>query len=182
MLNKYGVSNGLQLEKARDSRRTEDSKLRQTITTKETNLKKYGVVNVFAAQEIKDKIAQTNLNKYGFANVMHTGLFEVGYKWKNYKMPSGKLIRIQGYEDKLLDILLNTFDESDLIICRKDMPEFWYIINNTRKRYFPDVYIPKTNTIYEVKSKWTAKQNVEMNEKKFKSVIDSGYNFELVIF
>ena len=63
------------------------------------------------------------------------------------------------------------------------MPEFWYKDAGGKKhRYFPDVYIPKTNTIYEVKSEYTLNINLEGNELKFQSVIDSGYNFNLKIY
>ncbi len=38
----------------------------KNIRTKETNLKKYGVENVFQSDEIKDKIKKTNIKKYGY--------------------------------------------------------------------------------------------------------------------
>lgn len=149
---------------------------------KATNLRKYGVENVFQAEEIKNKIKVDNLRKYGFENVSQTGLFESGYKWKDYILPSGKMLRIQGYENFLLDELLNVYNESDIITSRIDMPIFLYELDCKTKRYFPDAYIPSTNTIYEVKSEWTAKQNIEMNEKKFQAVKDAGFNFILKIF
>lgn len=35
------------------------------------------------------------------------------------------------------------------------MPSIWYDANNKKKRYFPDIYIKKENTIIEVKSDYT---------------------------
>ena len=54
--------------------------------------------------------------------------------------------------------------------------------NNKKSRYFCDIYIPKTNTIYEVKSTWTYNLNIEVNLLKKQTCIDAGYNFELWIF
>ena len=54
--------------------------------------------------------------------------------------------------------------------------------NNKKSRYFCDIYIPKTNTIYEVKSTWTYERNIEVNLLKKQACIDAGFNFELYIF
>ena len=63
------------------------------------------------------------------------------------------------------------------------MPEIWYIgTDNKQHRYFPDVYIPKTNTIYEVKSEYTLNVNLEINELKFQAVKSAGYNFILKVY
>ena len=63
------------------------------------------------------------------------------------------------------------------------MPEIWYIgTDNKQHRYFPDVYIPKTNTIYEVKSEYTLNINLEINKLKFQAVKDAGYNFVLKVY
>lgn len=131
-----------------------------------------------------EKRNQTNIERYGVANISQASLnTNAGYRWKEYKLPSGKIIKYQGYEDKLLDKLLERYDENDIITSRGEMPEFWYIgLDNKKHRYFPDVYIPKTNTIYEVKSEYTLNINLEVNKLKFESVIDSGYKFELTIF
>lgn len=126
----------------------------------------------------------TCLDRYGVINFSQASLnMNNGYRWKEYTLPSGKIIKYQGYEDKLLDKLLECYDENDIITSRGEMPEFWYIgLDNKKHRYFPDAYIPKINTIYEVKSEYTLNISLETNELKFKSVIDSGYKFELIIF
>jgi hypothetical protein len=41
--------------------------------------------------------------------------------WKDYTMPSGKIIRVQGYEIFALDLLLRTYKEEDLIINLKEI-------------------------------------------------------------
>ena len=44
------------------------TKINQQINVKKTNLKKYGVENLFQSKEIKEKIKLTNLEKYGVEN------------------------------------------------------------------------------------------------------------------
>jgi hypothetical protein len=44
------------------------------------------------------------------------------------------------------------------------------------------MFIPKTNTIYEVKSTWTYKNGLDTITLKKQACEDAGYNFELYIF
>ncbi len=167
-LKNYGVSNPNKSQTIKDKKA-------------KTCLDKYGFSNPSKSQTIKDKKAKTCLDKYGFENYMQTGNVTPTYQWKDYQMPSGKIIKIQGYENFLLDELLNTFEESEVLTSRTDMPQFWYVINDTKHRYFPDVYIPSTNTIYEVKSAYTLKESKKdgIYSLKMESVIAAGYNYIL---
>jgi len=146
------------------------------------NLQKYGVEYIVQKEEIKQKSRETCLKKYGVPNFSQSPLSTNGYRWKSYVLPSGKIIKIQGYENFLLDELLKIYPESEIKTNRSDMPEFWYTLNDKKHRYFPDVFIPSTSTIFEVKSKWTIKCDVEMNKSKFQSVKNAGYNFVLKIY
>jgi hypothetical protein len=147
--------------------------------TKKAKLEKYEDENYNNPSKHKE----TCKLKYGVENFSQSIYASNGYKWHDYELPSGKIIRLQGYENKLLDELLKEYSEDEILTHRKDMPEFWYTCNEgKRRRYFPDVYIPKTNTIYEVKSDYTLMCNKEINELKFQSVIDGGYKFELKVY
>lgn len=162
-LNKYGNENYVNLE--------------QRI---ETNIIKYGVKSILCNQEWKEHRVY---EKYGVKNIMQTGLFTDEYKWKEYPLPSGKIIKYQGYENYLLDELLLEYREDEILTSRADMPEFWYIgLDDKKHRYFPDVYIPKTKTIYEVKSGWTLEKYKDINVLKFQAVKDAGYNFKLKVY
>lgn len=155
---------------------------------KETSLERYGFENPAKNEEIKNKINTNNqktcLLRYGVKNISQAGLdTNSGYKWKEYTLPSGKIIKYQGYEDKLLDELLLEYHEDEILTSRADMPEFWYIgLDGKNHRYFPDCYIPKTNTIYEVKSEWTLNSSFETNILKFNSVRYKGYNLKIMIY
>lgn len=50
--------------------RTEEDNLKYIQNRKYTNIKKYGVDNVFKLKYVQDNIKKTNLNKYGFENPM----------------------------------------------------------------------------------------------------------------
>jgi len=143
-----------------------------------TCMRRYGVP--FYANV--DKRKSTCMKRYGVPFYSQSNLASNGYKWKDYELPSGKIIRIQGYENFLLDELLEHYSEDKIKTSRKDMPEFWYELDGKTRRYFPDVFIPETNTIYEVKSEYTLGRNIEMNKMKFQSVLDSGCNFELKVY
>ena len=106
------------------------------------------------------------------------------FRLKTYTFHCGNTIQVQGYEPLLLDILVKqgyTFE--DIIVSRTQVPEIWYKnTNNKKSRYYCDIYIPKTNTIYEVKSTWTYNKDTDNVLLKKQACLDNGYNFELYIF
>jgi hypothetical protein len=102
-------------------------------------------------------------------------------RYKDYIFPSGKVERIQGYENKALDELLKIYTEDEIICNRATIPKFWY----GSKKYYPDIYIPKDNLIIEVKSNWTYSGTAEClanNLLKEKACKDAGYNFRFMIY
>ena len=73
-----------------------------------------------------------------------------------------------------------TYD--DITVKRTDVPEIWYEKNNKKHRYYCDMYISKINTIYEVKSTWTYKKDIDKIPLKKQACIDSGYLFKLYVY
>lgn len=106
-------------------------------------------------------------------------------RFKDYILPSGKIVRIQGYEGLALDKLLKDFDETDLLIQRKEIEneigKIIYKYNDIEHQYIPDIYIKSLHKIIEVKSSWTYKSQLELNKLKEQSCIDAGLNFEFMI-
>lgn len=155
---------------------------------KKTCLEKYGVEHISQKEDYTKKCKETSLKKYGVEYPMQNA--EVSekssknsYKFKQFTFPCGNTIQVQGYEPFILDILVkegHTYEE--IITKRTEVPEIWYNINGINKRYYCDVYIPKTNTIYEVKSTWTNTKDIDKNKLKKQACIDNGYNFQLYIF
>ncbi len=151
----------------------------------ETTRKHYNVDNPFQSEIIKEQMKVTNLKNLGVEYPAQAGINATGFKHKPYTFPSGKISPVQGYEPKLLDELVLIYEENEILTDRKDMPEFWYFTeDNKEHRYFPDVYIPKDNLIYEVKSEWTLEQEKKKGTYNLKkqSVIDAGFKFILKIY
>lgn len=106
-------------------------------------------------------------------------------KYRNYKMPSGKIVKIQGFEDRAITLLLQNFQESDLVIGTKEINKvvgkILYSNKSETHRYYPDIFIKSQNKIIEVKSKWSYNLHKEINELKKQASIDKGFKFEFMI-
>ena len=108
------------------------------------------------------------------------------YKYKKYEMPSGKIVNLQGYENYALSELLLHYEESDIILERKNIINTiglikYEFLGNTHT-YFPDFYIKSVNTIIEVKSNYTFNANKEKNLAKEHACQQQGFNFKFMIF
>lgn len=144
----------------------------------------YGVEWPSQLDIIKNKKIKTCLQNHGVEwpsqnEIIHKK--QQKYKWKSFILPSGRIINIQGNEDKALNYLLKNIYSENEIKIHKGVPSIWYSQNNKKHRYYPDFYIPKENLIVEVKSKYTWNYNLEKNLLKIKATTDSGYKFQLII-
>jgi hypothetical protein len=102
-------------------------------------------------------------------------------KRKMFTLPSGKTIKVLGYEDNFLNFVFKNeiLKEEEIIYQAKSIP---YKQNNVSRKYLPDFYIPKYNLIVEIKSKYTIKLSGLSNLLcKRKGVLDAGYDFCLVL-
>ena len=106
-------------------------------------------------------------------------------RYKDYTMPSGKIIKVQGYEDLALDILLKTYNEDD-IVCGQPILKitgdiFYEDKNGNKHMYIPDIYVKSTDTIYEVKSQYTYEIHLDDNLRKQEACLKAGHKFEFII-
>jgi len=192
-IKKFGVENPMM-----------DSKI--VNKAKQTCLKKYGFTSYSQTTESKmsqveysqkmfgsdyyftsNKFRQHNLEKFGVEHVMHNPEIaekssKNAYRMKKYTWKTGEISLVQGYEP----IVLRELEEvgycyCDVLTAPTDMPEIWYNFCLEEHRYYPDIYIPKENTLIEVKSEWTLDLHKEKNEAKFKAVKDLGFNFRLEV-
>ena len=108
-----------------------------------------------------------------------------GFKRKDFKLPSGRIVKLQGYEPQVLEQLLQIYPEYDIIIDEREIfhniGKISYIFNEKERRYYPDFYIKSTNTIIEVKSQWTFNLEKEKNLIKEQACLQQGFNFEFKI-
>ena len=174
---KYGFEYGLQSELVKEK-------------TKQTNLEKYGLANPLQREDIKEKCKQTNLKKYG---VEHSSqcpeIYEKqnknSYYLKDYILPSGNTIKIQGYEHYALDELLKKDNilQEDVITGSINVPTIWYNdSNNKKRRHFVDIFIPSINKCIEVKSTWTFKKQKEIVFLKQTAAKELGFLYEIWVY
>lgn len=175
---------------------------------KATCMEKYGVDNAGRDPEIKKKINDSYIKKYGMhplktpeiiAKRAETCLKIYGghpnqnkevqakseatsYKFRDYNMPSGKIVKVQGYEDIGLDELVQKYEEDDILVGRSAIPTIDYYINDTKHVYFPDFMIKSENKIIEIKSEWTIQLKRGNVEEKALATIKAGYKYEIWVY
>jgi len=176
-LETYGFEYGLQNKEVKEKRKI-------------TNLAKYGVENQLQRKEIREKIRETNLEKYGVEFSMQNPetmekQIKSSYYLKDYKLPSGDLIKIQGFEHYALDELFKceNINENDIITGCKNVPVVWYNDATDKKhRHYVDIYIPLQNKCIEVKSTWTFKMQKETIFLKQQAAKEVGYLYEIWVY
>ena len=194
-LDKYGVEFSLQSLDIRN--KGNDTKINKygdkNFNNREkyitTNIEKYGVENPSQNDEIKQKKIETCLKNYGVEHpLQNPEIIDKAckslYKSKDYILPSGRTIKIQGYEHYALDeIIQYGILEEDIINGCSNVPEIWYEdIENKRHRHFVDIFIPSQNRMIEVKSTWTAEKGKEYIFLKQEAGKRAGYLYEIWIY
>lgn len=162
--------------------------------SRQTCLKRYGVEYVNQIKEVRNKFIQTCLKKYGTENPQQNKeiknkttktMFErygddyskTRQKYKKYVLPSGKEVSVQGYEHNVIDELLKFFNEEEINIHQ--VPKIFYEYEGQIRFHLPDIFIPKTNTLIEVKSPYTLNIKLEQNLLKQKAAQEQGYSYEI---
>ena len=106
--------------------------------------------------------------------------FKNYFKFKEYIFESGRIEHVQGYEPQAIDMLLEIFNEDEIVVG-DGVPVIDYIDGMKNRKYYPDIFIPSINTIIEVKSDFTYNVNLHQNKMKEKFAIKSGYEFHFMI-
>lgn len=198
-MERYGVERPLQNEEIQNKMKINSfekygvshfSKTEESIQQhKNTCIKKYGVECNLQLSECKEKIKKTCLEKYGFEHpAQNPEIMEKcsknAYKSKDYTLPSGKIIKYQGYENFALDELLqHGILEDDIVNDCADVPKIWYNgLDKKEHRYYVDLFIPQQNKCIEVKSTYTITQDNETIKLKQQAVKDAGYACEIWVY
>jgi hypothetical protein len=156
----------------------------------ESNLEKYGHKNVFETDEVKLKSQNSSLLKYGTlfpmqdAEVSQKNLNSC-FKSKEYKFPSGKIVKVQGYEPLGLDylILKEKINEDDIFTNRTDIPKVYYKGTDGKQHvYFVDIFIKSQNRCIEIKSEYTFNKDKENVFLKQQALKDEGYECEIWVY
>ena len=155
---------------------------------KKTNQQRYGAENPFQSEEIKEKIKKTNQQRYGYPFACQNPLIaekasKSARTFKPYIFPSGKMVKIQGYEHFALNRLLEFFEETDIITGCKNVPHITYLDSENNSHYHtPDIFIPKQNRCIEVKSTWTFAKKQDSVLLKQQYAKEKGLNYEIWIY
>lgn len=199
-LERYGVEYPLQCDEIKDKIKetnlerygfeyaTQSEEVKEK--TRETCLKKYGFEFATQHPDTKRKVIETNRIKYGVDNIMHNEeIYKrhlmACYKTKDYKLPSGKIIQIQGYENFGLDYIFKTYNpkESNIITQRDKVPEIlWFDENGKQHRHYVDIFYLSRNTCIEIKSTWTIKLDTENIFLKQKYAKEAGYRYQIWVY
>ena len=174
----------------------------------ETNLARYGFINTGSLQSVKDKIQNTYKEKFGMHPKKTKGVQDKwkatclekygghpnqnldvqikseanSFHYKDYMLPSGNVIKYQGYENTALDELIQLYEEEDIGIGRSNVPTIEYHVGNVKHVYFPDLFIKSENKIIEVKSLWTITLTRGNVEEKALATIAAGYKYEIWVY
>lgn len=186
--------------------KTQESKVK----IKNTILSKYGVDNISKLDEVKkrksyklinrteeekkitrDKYKSTILERYGVEHLSQDSdfleeLLKKSFSYKSYRLPSGKIISLQGYEPKVMDYLLKKYEEDDILYTNKSIEnkigKIFYQNIDKVSRYFPDLYIISENKIVEVKSTFTYDLDIVKNMSKKEECLRRGIKFDFIIY
>jgi hypothetical protein len=155
---------------------------------KDTCIKKYGKEHISQVDSIQKIKKENNIKKYGCE--WHMQVPEIAekvcknaLKSKIYKFPSGKTIKVQGYEPFALKNLIENeqIDENNIVVGCKNVPKIWYIDKKGKKRrHYVDIYIPSQNKCIEVKSIWTVKKENVFIKKQ--AAEELGYLYEILVY
>lgn len=174
----YGVSNVMQVNEIKSKQQ-------------ESLFQSYGVYSPMHSEELKSKCLtnarETILDKYGVTNIMHLPEYVEKAQAhsssnKTYTWKSGETVTVQGYEDIVLSELESigvTFN--DVKTNKSDVPEIWYEFEGKRRRYYPDIYIPKQNLLIEVKSEYYMLKYFQENLSKAIASKNAGYQFKFEV-
>ena len=184
------------------------SKIHMIEKAKATCMEKFGFDNAGRAPEIKKKINDSYIKKYGMHPLKTPEIITkraetclkiygghpnqnkdvqakseaTAFSYKEYMMPSGNIVKYQGYEDIALDELVQIYEEEDILVGRSAIPTIDYYIGDTKHVYFPDFMIKSENKIIEIKSEWTIQLKRGNVEEKALATIKAGYKYEIWVY
>lgn len=178
--------------------------------TKKTNLEKYGsewvinsdhymdlinerfsegskkIENIFQSDIIKESIKKTMMERYGVENIIQNEKYFYQINFKSYSIKKYKNTDLF-YQSSYELYFLESMEERGILDLVKNGLRFNYLTDDNNHYYFSDFYLEKFNKIVEIKSKWTYDKNGrdlklrEINQIKKECVMNSGFNFELLI-
>lgn len=104
-----------------------------------------------------------------------------GFRRKLYQFSDGRIEKVQGYESLTIDFLLSqSIKPEEIILSGPTKPIIQYQFSGSIRDYFPDCYLPNSNTIVETKSTWTWELQKYQNLSKISASLNSGHNVRMI--
>lgn len=135
---------------------------------KKTCNQRYGVDNVFSVPEIQQKAHERA------ARSMHA--------YREFISPKGNLYKVRGYEDLAIALLEKKYQPNEFIADDFKTPRIFYTLNEKQHIYYPDIFIPITNKIIEVKSWYWLNKQLQKNKAIMAEAQLKGFDFEFWVF
>lgn len=198
MMKNHGVEHALQnaeilekMHKANMVKYSQNNPMKISSIAKsvvDTKIKRYGYPSSWSTEIAYQTHVDVAAIKYGYSPGMFTNVSQIpevhekkmksGFLAKDYVLPSGKIIRIQGYEDKFLDIALRRYGEE--LFDFEDKSTIIYQYLDKIHHYHPDFIF--NNNIVEVKSDHTFFVDIHKNIAKALGVLLSGLQLTFAIY
>jgi hypothetical protein len=148
----------------------------------------YGAEFPFQSDQIKEYMRQMSMDMFGVEHPMKLASEFQRRMFRRSKpvvFPSGRIDYVAGFEPQCINLLLNNYNEDDIITNQCDIPTIRYIkIGKTGEEknsvYFPDILV--LGLLVEVKSLYTYQADLVNNIRKFEACVSSGHNIEVWIF
>jgi hypothetical protein len=155
--------------------------------SRNTCMKHYGVPFNTQSSIIKERSANTSLIRYGVRHPsQNQEIMERAQKnakkIKEFRMPSGDIRKVQGYEPLALNRLVNDYTEDQIKTGCGNVPRIQYTVGGKKRYHFPDIWIPHENKIIEVKSTWTVKCKKDSVFIKKNAAEQQGFVYEIWCF
>lgn len=138
----------------------------------------------------KESYVRNYINLHGVEHPMQISkIFErsfyKNFRKKEYILPSGKIVFIQGYENIVLDEIFQKYSENEILIndtdIEKAVGKIFYEHEGKSHRYYPDIFVIPDNKIVEVKSNYTYNISKNINLLKKEACIKLGLDFTFEI-
>lgn len=157
LLKKYSVDNPWKIKNKSFVKKLNQKRI-------DTCIKKYGVDHPMKNKDVFDK------------NITHN------FRTKDYLL-GNKTIKIQGYENLALDLLVKQYGHENITNNKNEIPNIYYTDNvGIVRRHYVDIFIKHINLCIEVKSEFTFKINEENNLLKQKYARNNGFDYQIWIF
>ncbi len=145
---------------------------------KVTNLKTYGFPSSNSDKTVREKRSDSLIKHLQDPTNMKRRLDK---RFKTYTtILDGKTFETQGYEKYFLnDLKRFNLESKDIVV---PAPIVKYDFSGKRRTYHADFYIPKTNTLVEIKSEWTLAANESQTLSKLAASQKSGFRTLLLVY